>query len=57
MSCAACGGEIYKGENRYQWDHDTCDICEECFLEKIRRIPPELLADLIGLRVLRPNEY
>ena len=50
IACISCGGEIYNGENVYQWNSDGCDLCEDCFLERVRRLPPGLLADLFGLR-------
>ncbi|MDP4117642.1 MAG: hypothetical protein Q8873_00415 [Bacillota bacterium] len=56
MYCRHCGGEIYKTDTRYQWDSEECDICEECFSDKvIEKLTqsPELIADAMGLKVER----
>lgn len=53
MHCAGCGGEIYKGETVFQWDGEECDLCEDCFREKIDRTPLETLADVWRLKYER----
>lgn len=50
LICPSCGGEIYGGEQVYQWNSDGCDLCEDCFLDKVHRLEPKLLADLFGLK-------
>jgi len=50
MICRHCGGEIYSEEQIYQWSTDGCDLCEECFVDHVRNLPPVMLAGLLGLR-------
>ena len=51
--CAGCGGEIYKGETVFQWDGEECDLCEDCFREKIDRTPLKTRADVWKLKYER----
>jgi len=51
VTCAWCGGEVYKGEKLYAWDGSAPEICEECFMSAVGDLGAEVLARDMGLLV------
>jgi len=51
--CGLCGSEIYKGDIKYQWESEDCDLCEDCFRAKLDSLSLHQIATMIGLKVER----
>lgn len=52
--CERCGGEVWRGERRFQWEGKW--LCPDCFrfaVERMLRNYPESLAYELGLEVER----
>lgn len=51
---AACGHEVYPGENMFEWEDKT--LCPDCLEDKFSELSIEEKADLMGCAYLQVRE-